>query len=353
MNNIIKRVWNQNRMVNIEDLRGMAFQSEDGGHTFVISGVDDEENIVPITGSVGGVFMRPDGTDVALTGTASGGSAYVTLSEDCYGVSGRFGLTIFVTKDSKKTAIYACIGTVAMTSYGVVSSGTSADVTDLINALNAATSSLNTAIGSIPPDYSSFMASVAPQYSSSAVYTAGSYCWYDGTLYKAVVDITMGESWTAAHWTTAVLGNDLRNIALTESGAFLVRHDAQWSGTEAYGNTTATDADIVTVMQDAILLTQIDDPSGDGVCTLVETVRDEDQTTVFFRSIAPVYGGKYVRATMYYDGGPYPQIMFDLFDDPTPTSASVSNGRVTFSDAAGTAAFYFDLPLFDGSVTVS
>ena len=350
MNNIIKRVWNQNRMVNIEDLRGMAFQSEDGGHTFVISGIDDDENIVPITGSVGGVFMRPDGTDVALTGTASGGSAYVTLSEDCYGVSGRFGFTVFVTKDGNKTAIYACIGTVAITSYGVVSSGTSADVTDLINALNAATSSLNTAIGSIPPDYSSFMASVAPQYSSAAVYSAGSYCWHDGTLYKAVVDITRSENWTPAHWTTAVLGNDLRNITLTENGTFLVRHSAQWSGTVAYGNTTATGTDIETVMQDAVLLTQIDDPSGDGVCTLVETARDEEQTTVVFRSIAPLNGGKYVRASMDY-GGPYPQIMFALVDDPTPTSASESNGRVTFSDAAGAAVFYFDLPLFDGSVT--
>ena len=116
MSNIIKRVWNQNRMVNIEALSGMAFQAEDGGHTFEISGVNDAGESVPLSGTVAGVFMRPDGTDVALTGTASDGVVSVTLSDACYAVAGRFGLTIFVTAGSKKTCVYACICTIAQTS---------------------------------------------------------------------------------------------------------------------------------------------------------------------------------------------------------------------------------------------
>ena len=134
MNNIIKRVWNQNRMVNIEDLRGMAFQAEDGGHTFEISGINDANEAVSLSGTVAGVFMRPDGTDVALTGTASDGVVSVILSDACYAVAGRFWLTIFVTADSKKTCVYACIGTVAQTSYGAVAGDTPQDVVDLINA---------------------------------------------------------------------------------------------------------------------------------------------------------------------------------------------------------------------------
>ena len=67
MNNIIKRVWNQNKMVAIEDLKGMTFQAESGGHTFQISGVDDAGNTVELSGSVAGVFLRPDNTDVAIT----------------------------------------------------------------------------------------------------------------------------------------------------------------------------------------------------------------------------------------------------------------------------------------------
>ena len=86
MNNIIKRVWNQNRMVNIECLSGAAFQAEDGGHTFQISGIDDTGATVSLSGTVAGVFRRPDNADIALTGSASGGVVSVTLTDDCYAV---------------------------------------------------------------------------------------------------------------------------------------------------------------------------------------------------------------------------------------------------------------------------
>ena len=35
-NNIIRRKWNQNALVSIEDLSGSVFQAESGGHTFEI-----------------------------------------------------------------------------------------------------------------------------------------------------------------------------------------------------------------------------------------------------------------------------------------------------------------------------
>ena len=34
----------------------------------------------------------------------------------------------------------------------------------------------------------------------------GTYCWYNNTLYRSVVDISASESWTAAHWETVALG---------------------------------------------------------------------------------------------------------------------------------------------------
>lgn len=208
MNTIIKRTWNQNRMVNIEALSGMAFQAEDGGHTFEISGINDANEAVSLSGTVAGVFMRPDGTDVSLTGAASDGVVSVTLSDACYAVDGRFGLYIFVTSDSKKTCVYACIGTVAQTSYGTVAGDTPQDVVDLINAINAA-------IASIPADYTDLMAAIAPTYSDQSVYPAGAYRWYNGVLYKSKVAITTAESFTAAHWETVALGDDLNTVSDT------------------------------------------------------------------------------------------------------------------------------------------
>ena len=146
MNNIIKRVWNQNKMVNTEDLTGMAFQAESGGHTFQISGIDDTGAAVALSGTVAGVFRRPDNADIALTGSASEGVVSVTLTEDCYAVPGRFGLVVFLTSSGQKTALYACVGTVANTSGGAVAGDTPADVVDLVNAINSA-------IAAIPADY--------------------------------------------------------------------------------------------------------------------------------------------------------------------------------------------------------
>lgn len=201
-NNIIKRVWNQNRMVNIEDLSGFAFQAENGGHTFEIGGMDDDGNTVALSGTVAGVFRRPDNADIALTGTASDGVVSVTLTTDCYAVPGRFGLTIFTTANSQKTCVYAAVGTVAQTSGGAVAGDTPQDVVDLINAIEAA-------IAGIPASYTDIMAAVAPTYSSSAVYPVGAYAWYDGSLYRCTTAITSGETWTAAHWTAASVGGDL------------------------------------------------------------------------------------------------------------------------------------------------
>lgn len=214
MSAIIKRVWNQNKLVNIESLYGMTFQAEDGGHTFEISGINDANEAVSLSGTVAGVFMRPDGTDVALTGTASEGVVSVTLSDACYAVAGRFGLTIFVTSDSKKTCVYACIGTVAQTSYGTVAGDTPQDVVDLINAINSA-------IASIPADYSNVMAAAAPTYSDNAVYVKGAYAWYNGVLYKAVVDITTAESFTAAHWTVEPISKAVQKLEYNVKDIYL------------------------------------------------------------------------------------------------------------------------------------
>ena len=205
MNNIIKRVWNQNRMVQIEDLSGMTFQAESGGHTFEISGVDDTGAAVALSGTVTGVFRRPDNADIALTGSASDGVVSVTLTNDCYAVPGRFGLVVYVTSDSQKTAVYACVGTVAQTNGGAVAGSTPQDVVDLINAISAA-------VATIPADYSGLLATIAPDYSNTALYSVGSYAWYSGVLKRCVVPITTGETYTAAKWENAVLGDDISQL---------------------------------------------------------------------------------------------------------------------------------------------
>ncbi|MEE1162600.1 MAG: hypothetical protein UHU21_02795 [Lachnospiraceae bacterium] len=217
MNNIIKRKWNKNSMVIIEDLQGMAFQAESGGHTFQISGIDGEGNAVALSGTPAGVMLRADGQDVTLTCSVSGGVVSATLPANAYSVPGRFGLTIFLTSDGQKTAIYAAVGTVGKTSSGTVAPPAGSDVVDLVNAIA-------TAVTTIPASYTDLMASVAPTYSSSGLYAVGSYAWYNGKLYRCTTPITSGETWTSGHWTLANLGSDLVDLksALSSAGILTI-----------------------------------------------------------------------------------------------------------------------------------
>ena len=109
MNNTIKRAWSSDKLVSIEDLSGMAFQGEAGGHTFEVSGASS------LSGTVTAVFLRADNAAIQLTGSISSGKAVVTLTSDCYTVPGRFLLTIFLTSGGQKVAIYSAMGNVTCT----------------------------------------------------------------------------------------------------------------------------------------------------------------------------------------------------------------------------------------------
>ena len=204
MNNLIKRVWTRKELVFVEDLRGMAFTNEDGAHTFSIAGKDENGADLALSGTVAGSLIRPDGTTTAMTGTIADGCANLTLSPECYGVSGRASLTIFLTSGGQKTAIYHAVMSIGKSSTSQVSPGVAADVVDLVNRIDTATAS-------IPATYTALLGSIASDYSSSKTYKAGNYVWYGGYLYKAKQDIDTAESWASEHWTKAVLADDFRS----------------------------------------------------------------------------------------------------------------------------------------------
>ena len=143
MNTVIKRAWNKNKLVKVEDLTGMTFQAESGGHTFEISGVDDTGAAVTLSGTVEGRFLRADNAEIIISGTASGGKASVTLSDVCYAIPGRFLLTIYVSSNGQKVAVYAATGSVVATS-GTASGSIPPLVTDSVQANTGTFGSINT-----------------------------------------------------------------------------------------------------------------------------------------------------------------------------------------------------------------
>lgn len=125
MNNTISRKWNPTALVSIEDLSGMTFQGETGGHTFEVSGSSS------LSGTATAVFLRADNAAIQLTGSISNGKAVVTLTGNCYTVPGRFLLTVFLTSGGQKVAIYSAMGNVTRTD-GVAAGSVPPLVTDSI-----------------------------------------------------------------------------------------------------------------------------------------------------------------------------------------------------------------------------
>lgn len=105
----------------------------------------------PVSGSVAGAVVCPDGSTVPLQGSFSGNTVSVALKADCVAIPGEIGLGIQVVDSSTgvKTTVFRCSFTVDVveTNHPVdPGSRTSLQVGDLIAAIDQA-------IASIPPEY--------------------------------------------------------------------------------------------------------------------------------------------------------------------------------------------------------
>ena len=159
-------------------------------------------------GSVSGTAIRADGRTVPIeNGTISGNVVTVALTEECMDVPGTLQVYVKLTSGNVKTTIFAGVFTAIRTETdAIIDPGTIIpSITELINQIDAA-------IDSIPADYSTLLGSVASTYSASKTYAVGDYVWYNGQLYRCSTAITTAEAWTAAHWTSAVISDDVTGL---------------------------------------------------------------------------------------------------------------------------------------------
>lgn len=230
--NILKRVWNQNRMTEIEDLSGSAFRSEIGGHTFEISGINDAGTAVSLSGTVTSVFVRADGVGVSIYGTVSNGKASVTLSEDCYTVPGRFMFTIYITANNQRVALYSCVGVVAASTGTTAAGSVPPLVTDSIEAGDISVSGTLT----VAKRAASGTPSAAGWYRILS-YTAASEQIAQGR-YTMFIKINVGDLVTDAHEILLATANSsisfLDETGKANGGAYIDKIRYTYSGAMAY-----------------------------------------------------------------------------------------------------------------------
>lgn len=112
MNILIERTIELNAPLLTEPLPGSLFTTEAKAHQFLIACT---QSGLPITlsGTVSAKFIREaNNTTILMSGSISGGKASLILPADCYNISGRFDLTIFVTASDVTTCIYSATGSV-------------------------------------------------------------------------------------------------------------------------------------------------------------------------------------------------------------------------------------------------
>ena len=257
-NIIISRTANLDRPGNTEFLSGTLFADENLAHTFAISATRNGAEVA-LSGVVTACFIRPDGGTVELNGTIEDGKACVTLAESCYVVTGRFKLTVFVSVDGAKTAVYCAAGNVVETTTNtIIDPGSVVPSVDDIIAeygtmqqavedCNTAKNNANSAAATAITAAINVAGAIADPYNAMSAYPVGSYCTRSSKLYRCITAIpTGGEAWTESHWTgvqameevgdlkSAISGTGTSSEMVIADGINLAENAASYSSGSSY-----------------------------------------------------------------------------------------------------------------------
>lgn len=190
--------------IKIRQCGTIVFNADNLSNVITVELYDGQEPAT-LGGTVVGAVIRSNGTTVPISnGTISGNTVSMTLTEACFTIPGQIGVGIQIANGDVKTTVFKAVYNVEkFTTDEVVdpSGEITLEVSDLIDAIE-------TAVASIPADYSDLMAAVAPTFSTSTAYTTGQFVWYSGALYRFTADHAAG-SWNASQVAAAVVANDL------------------------------------------------------------------------------------------------------------------------------------------------
>ena len=184
--------------------KGNLFSNNGNGNRIGVV-VTNNGEAVTLSGTVSGYAVLSDGTTVPCTGSRSGNKASILVPPAAY-LPGAIFVTVFLTDGSTVTTLAAVSSTVLQArTDSQVDPGSV--VTDWTNTINAAMQSVQTAaanLGNI----------VATPYASLTYpVPLGKYTVYNNNLYRCISPIASSESFTAAHWSSAInLGDEVSDL---------------------------------------------------------------------------------------------------------------------------------------------
>lgn len=191
------------RPITIQHCGNLVFTGDNLSDTVSVSVLEDGEPY-SISGTVAMNCIRADGATVTVTGSVSGNTASATLTQACVAIPGPLAVVIKVTSDTTTTTL---LKAVYMVDVGVT--GTAVDPGTIIPDVTTLINAIETAVGSIPADYSDLLATIAPNF-VSGTYNKDQYVWNNGTLYRFTDDHS--GSWTGTDVQSVVIGDELTNL---------------------------------------------------------------------------------------------------------------------------------------------
>ena len=155
-------------------------------------------------GTVSGTVINSRGQTVPITtGEISGNLITVTLEEAALAVPGIIGVYVKLTSGQQIATVLGAMFTAMLTE-----TNQAIDPGTIIQSVTQLITDVQTAVDSIPPEYTELLAAVAPTFSASTAYTAGSYVWQGGSLYRFTADHPAG-TWTGTDAVQVSLADDL------------------------------------------------------------------------------------------------------------------------------------------------
>ena len=184
---------------------GLVFSADNLSNTIGVKVYQDTQPVT-VTGSVACTVIRQDGGTVTISGTSSGNAVSATLTGACFAVPGPIAIMLQIVDGTTKVTVLRliCTAVLSATDQAIDPGTIIPSVTDLI-------AEIDTAIASIPADYSELLAAIAPTFSASTAYAAGAYVWYDGDLYRFTADHAVG-SWTGSDAAQVALAGEVTDL---------------------------------------------------------------------------------------------------------------------------------------------
>lgn len=203
---------NVNQNWNVARHDALMYPGDNLAHTWE---VQVKRNGIPVDmsgGNVVGYFQRKDGNTVMVNGTITDSVCKVTLAQECYAISGAMRAVMRYTNTS--TNIIITLAYHAFTVQSRIDDGGIIDpgevipsIDDLlaeIEAMEEVTAAAEAAADAVPD-------MVAPVFSTSTAYSAGSYIYYDGTLYRFTADHAAG-AWNSAQAVAVTVGGEVADL---------------------------------------------------------------------------------------------------------------------------------------------